>query len=250
MGKIFNPTQKKILQHFLTNFPEVTDAINRKDFQKVYSLAPKIIGKYNTYLVSELLMQYGINPVEKLGYVPANFLSHAFDGTFSKIDLSAASRIDPEAFAESGIKEVIGGDNIHLIDGGAFYDSKLIMANFKNVDNLGQSAFAYCRSLKELPIKDSHQLVTIPQYCFEKCESLDEINIPNSVKVIEDLAFAYCGILKKVYIPAGIEDISPSAFRSCLIRELHFQAGETRFKEMKKINPKLFYGTEIEKVFY
>ena len=161
MGMILNPTQKKILQHFLTNFPEVIDAINHRDFQKVYSLAPKIIDNSNIYLVSELLMQHGIDPIEKLGYVPADFLSHTFDGTFSKIDLSAASRIDPYAFAESGIKEVTGGDNIHLIDSGAFYDSKLMLANFKNVDNLGPSAFAYCRSLKELPIKDSYQLVII-----------------------------------------------------------------------------------------
>ena len=250
MEKTFNSIHKKILKNFLTNYPEVQEALNRRDIQKVYSLAVKTIGKGNAWLVSELLVSYGIDPIKELHYVPPYFMTSRETKNFEKIDLSAATRIDPDAFNGANVVEVTGTDNIHLIDNRAFYGSWLANADFKNVDNLGNEAFAYNIHLKELPIRNCKSLVVIPDDCFVGCVRLEKVVIPDSVKVIGNNAFSYCRQINEVHIPAGIEDISFTAFKMCIIDNLYFPAGEARFKEMKQANPKIFNGTEIKKVIY
>ena len=250
MEKTFNSTHKKILKHFLTDFPDVNAALNHRDIKKVYRLAEAIIGKSNVWLVSELLVSYGMDPIKELHYVPSYFMTSRETKNFEKIDLSDATSIYPHAFSEANVVEVTGTDNIRFIHTSAFSSSWLAKADFKNVDNLGDRAFAYNINLRELPIQNCKSLVTIPDECFTGCVRLEKIVIPDSVKTIENSAFSFCRQINEVHIPAGIEDISSTAFNMCIRDNLYFPAGEARLKEMKRANPKIFNGTEIKKVIY
>lgn len=68
---------------------------------------------------------------------------------------------------------------------------------------------SFSSKLKSILLPNS--IVTINNYCFSKCYSLTEINIPNSVTAIGDVAFKYCGLTSLV-IPESIKKIGNGAF--------------------------------------
>ena len=55
----------------------------------------------------------------------------------------------------------------------------------------------------------------IPDWCFEQCENLEIINIPESVKGIGFNAFTECYALNRIEIAEGVEHIDNCAFRFC-----------------------------------
>ena len=61
--------------------------------------------------------------------------------------------------------------------------------------------------------------------CFEDCSALEEVVLPQSVKIIDENAFRGCSALKAVNIPSDVVSIGREAFKGC-IRETHlFQRG-------------------------
>ena len=81
------------------------------------------------------------------------------------------------------------------------------------VTSIGDYAFAYCSSLKEITIPEG--VISIGERTFAYCSSLKEITIPESVTSIGDYAFVYCSSLKEITIPEGVTSIGDSAFESC-----------------------------------
>ena len=68
---------------------------------------------------------------------------------------------------------------------------------------------SFSSKLKSILLPNS--IVTINNYCFSKCYSLTEINIPNGVTAIGGVAFQYCGLTSLV-IPESIKKIGNGAF--------------------------------------
>ena len=68
---------------------------------------------------------------------------------------------------------------------------------------------SFSSKLKSILLPNS--IVTINNYCFSKCYSLTEINIPNSVTAIGGVAFYGCGLTSLV-IPESIKKIGNGAF--------------------------------------
>lgn len=68
---------------------------------------------------------------------------------------------------------------------------------------------SFSSKLKSILLPNS--IVTINNYCFSKCYSLTEINIPNSVTAIGGVAFMLCGLTSLV-IPESIKKIGNGAF--------------------------------------
>lgn len=68
---------------------------------------------------------------------------------------------------------------------------------------------SFSSKLKSILLPNS--IVTINNYCFSKCYSLTEINIPNSVTAIGDVAFQRVGLTSLV-IPESIKKIGNGAF--------------------------------------
>ena len=58
-------------------------------------------------------------------------------------------------------------------------------------------------------------MVSIGDYAFCYCNSLENIELPNSVASIGDYAFYYCESLKNIKIPSSVKDIGLNAFNYC-----------------------------------
>lgn len=76
------------------------------------------------------------------------------------------------------------------------------------------SAFASCGKLKAVNFEDGSTLSAIPSLCFYGCTSLNEINLPNTIKEIGTSAFSGCSSLN-IPMPPYLERIGISAFTSC-----------------------------------
>lgn len=61
----------------------------------------------------------------------------------------------------------------------------------------------------------SYTVTKIGEWAFNKCNSLTEVTIPNTVIEIDHQAFYYCSNLKKVTIHKGVKTIGPTAFIGC-----------------------------------
>ena len=83
----------------------------------------------------------------------------------------------------------------------------------KGVKVIGNGAFWGCESLVNINIPNS--VTTIGHSAFVSCDSLTSINIPNSVTTIGDLAFWGCYSLTNINIPNSVTMIGHSAFASC-----------------------------------
>lgn len=61
----------------------------------------------------------------------------------------------------------------------------------------------------------SYTVTKIGEWAFNKCNSLTEVTIPNTVIEIDHQAFYYCSNLKKVTIHEGVKTIGQTAFIGC-----------------------------------
>lgn len=117
-------------------------------------------------------------------------------------------------------------NSIKIIDDYAFYGCESL-TNVKipeSVERIGNGAFAGCKNLKEIKVsnnnknyiskdgilfnKDMTKLIKYPD-----CKT--EYIIPDSVKIIGEVAFSYIENLKSIIIPESIEIIGNCAFRRC-----------------------------------
>lgn len=80
------------------------------------------------------------------------------------------------------------------------------------VDSIGNSAFARCKSLKEVNFPDG--LTWIWEYAFTGCDKLKKIQIPYSLDRICTSAFSRCKGLKEAVVPSTTR-IDEYAFSGC-----------------------------------
>ena len=89
----------------------------------------------------------------------------------------------------------------------------------KSVTVSGTSRIKPTRLNIESSISDgngkSYTVTKIGEWAFNKCNSLTEVTIPNTVIEIDHQAFFYCSNLKKVTIHEGVKTIGPTAFIGC-----------------------------------
>lgn len=168
------------------------------------------------------------------------------------IDGKKVTAIGPMAFANGivEIESVTLPDSITTLEDNAFFRcSKLKKIRIpKNVSSIGQRVFGGGYSgddLTEINVdpsnpyfttkdgvlfdKSGRELVAFPSgksgkysipdgteqigdYAFYCCDQVTEIEIPQSVKVLEEGAFGDCSKLSKVNIPDGLEEIGDFAF--------------------------------------
>ncbi len=83
----------------------------------------------------------------------------------------------------------------------------------RGVTKIGDCAFAYCRSLKNVTIPDTVQ--TIGYASFWRCSGIETIKIPDSVTVIDIQAFFGCRKLTNVILSGSVSAILYSAFDDC-----------------------------------
>ena len=82
-----------------------------------------------------------------------------------------------------------------------------------SVTKAGVNCFTGCDNLKS--VKISKNLLTIPEYMFSQCPRLENINMPDSIKKIDDDAFMGCGVVN-LQLPSNLEYIGYGAFARCM----------------------------------
>ena len=80
------------------------------------------------------------------------------------------------------------------------------------ITTIGDSAFNYCKSLKQITLPDA--ITTIGNHAFEG-SGLKAITLPPAIDVIPSRAFADCTELKHIRLPAQLEHIDSGAFLGC-----------------------------------
>ena len=111
-----------------------------------------------------------------------------------------------------------------------------IGGNVYNVTSIGDGAFGFCSSLKDITIPEgvtsigdgafygcsSLKNITIPEgmtsigaWAFGDCSSLTDITIPEGVTSIGDCAFYECSSLTRITIPEGVTSIGEETFDGC-----------------------------------
>ena len=72
----------------------------------------------------------------------------------------------------------------------------------------------------------SDGITEIEKEAFYNNSCIKEINLPNTLKIIGNSAFEYCGGLESLNIPDGIKEIGEGAFEGCdALREVHIGEG-------------------------
>ncbi len=84
----------------------------------------------------------------------------------------------------------------------------------KGVKVIGNGAFWGCESLVNINIPNS--VTTIGEQAFMGCESLVNINIPNSVTTIGEGVFCGCDSLTSITIPSSVVTIIGNPFYNCI----------------------------------
>ena len=125
----------------------------------------------------------------------------------------SVTTLGPEAFASSGLTEIVIPENVNSIGKKAF-NQCLSLRNVVIDSNLGEienEMFAGCRQLSQVKLPQS--LNRIGALAFLECP-LKKIDLKN-VKQIDANAFRYCGLLTTVTIPKSVKGIGDGAFGKC-----------------------------------
>lgn len=160
------------LKKFLNeNSSKFGPLINNKDFKQIYDLLNKENKSGFDTLTSDftmLMFDLGIDPLKYMDYIPANYLLEA----------------DIESFTIP-----------------------------KHIKKIGKYAFEGS-ALEHIYIPQDCELVEIEPYAFYKCW-LTEIELSDKVRIIGNNCFDGCDELQKIFIPESVIDIGDNAFYGC-----------------------------------
>ncbi len=129
--------------------------------------------------------------------VEDHYVLSGFDNSKNTVDIPLqidgilVKKIAQEAFKGSVITEIIIPDGI---------------------DEIGSSAFSYCRSLNKAEFEDTPQM---GNYIFYGCDALTEVVFNDDISSIPDYMFGNCGNLKEIMLPLSCQEIGVGAFSNC-----------------------------------
>lgn len=104
----------------------------------------------------------------------------------------------------------------------------------EGITYIGDSAFSWCLSIKQIIIPDT--VTSIGIEAFGGCENLCHINLPNGISTIEEGTFACCFNLQQITIPNTVKSIGQWAFASCPITQINLP------KSIEFIGWRIFQG--------
>lgn len=102
-----------------------------------------------------------------------------------------------------------------LADGGYFSCMKEVIVDNAPLESIPEGMMSDCNTLIKFSFGNACKLEALPTYCFGGCESLTEIEIPQSVKTIGDGAFFRCSSLEGIELPESVTIIEDGAFGGC-----------------------------------
>lgn len=131
--------------------------------------------------------------------------SHSFTSEFTQV------LVEAEVFPIKYLSK--------LPDSYRFNDLKLEVEEIpNNITEIGKNCYQWCVKMHTL-IFNTSNLLKIGECAFQFCTALHEVEIPASVKVISDSAFAGTG-LDKLILNEGLERIEGRAFLGTHLQEV------------------------------
>lgn len=115
-----------------------------------------------------------------------------------------------------------------------------------SMTSLGYYAFYNCKNLTEVIFEENSKLTSLGNRTFEGCSNLSNIEIPNTVTLLNDCTFLSCTSLKNIRIPESVTIIGNYAFKGCSkLTDIEIPENVTN------INYQAFYDcTNLSKVIY
>ena len=83
----------------------------------------------------------------------------------------------------------------------------------ESIRRIGERAFDGCSNLEEIEIPDGVRV--IPKMCFVECKQLRRVRLPQHLTCIEERAFSACENLQCITFPDSLERIDHLAFNGC-----------------------------------
>ena len=86
----------------------------------------------------------------------------------------------------------------------------------KNVEFIGEGAFAKCLSLKEVVFEEGREKdLTIDKLAFNDCTALVKVHLPEKTVSLGEKAFLECELLSDVVLPSTLTTLGKQAFYYC-----------------------------------
>ena len=122
--------------------------------------------------------------------------------------------------------EVVIPEKCTQIAAGAFANNRIITSVVipDSVTSIGQHAFDTCASLTSVKFPQNPDFTYIEEYAFNAC-GLREINLPDSVEVIDSYAFHSNPYLTKAQYSDQVRYIGECAFAGCSLSEVIIPSG-------------------------
>ncbi len=133
-------------------------------------------------------------------------------------DGKPVSAIGKYAFSGSALTSVYLPDTVEEVHTSAFQNSiYLKTVRLPKRAWLGEGVFRYCESLEQVNLPENLRM--LPGETFRGCVSLQELYLPEGLFLIGNYAMENCRALKEIYIPDSVLTVQQSAFAECVSLE-------------------------------
>lgn len=141
-------------------------------------------------------------------------------GNLSEISLSNGLReIEEDVFWGTQITAIDLPESLEKLGDGAFSMTRIKKIKLPSkLKVIGKDTFANCEELKEVILPDGLEEIGVLAFgdIFDgACPSLEQINLPSTLKHIDMMAFCNSG-LRRIFLPKSIEEMGVSVFRGCI----------------------------------
>lgn len=154
--------------------------------------------------------------------------------------IGAIEEIEKEVFCSCSSLKSIDLSKARYVGSKAFYTTAIRRADLSSCRGLGREAFQLCRSLMEVRLPASMELLR--ESTFRDCSNLYKINLEN-IKAIGGRAFRNCSKLGNLDLHS-IETLDSKSFYHCRLRNV--QLG----KNVKRVSSEAFLGNLGMKLYF
>ena len=123
-------------------------------------------------------------------------------------------------YTGKGVRRIKIRDGTRMIAAGAFEDREFIEGVYipKSVEIICEYAFYNCSRLKDVYFGEGSNLSELKSCTFGQCTYLEEIEMPENLKKIQDHVFINCAF-KTITVPENVEYVDPYAISECYMLE-------------------------------
>lgn len=155
---------------------------------------------YNCIVLSEITIGNNVDVIEEYAFLGCNNLANVYINDVTNWCNIKFTAIDSNPLYYAGTLYING----ELVTELVIPDDVISISNY---------AFSGCTSLESVVIPDS--VTSIGDSAFEDCTGITHVVIGNSVAYISSDAFAYCTSLESVALPDSVTTIAESVFQFC-----------------------------------